>query len=98
MNYGMETQFCDLGIHPKYPFIHLFKLIGAGSFPDELLKLLWYFCHGFYVAIEAHTGFLYSHLERLGKFPYSQDFNKSSYGSTVLLHAKTGSKLSSRNI
>lgn len=26
MNYGMETQSRDLGIHPKYPFIQLFYL------------------------------------------------------------------------
>lgn len=74
--YGMETQFRNLGVHPKYPFIHLFKLIRKGPFPDELLQFLWHFCYRYYIAIEIHTGFLYSRLERLDKISYSQNFNK----------------------
>lgn len=40
MNCGMKTQFQDLGIYPKYPFIHLFRFFEVGPFPIELLRFL----------------------------------------------------------
>lgn len=85
--YGIETQFRNLGFHPKYPFLHLFKLTGQGTFPVELLQFLWYICHMYLIGIKAHTGFLYNHLDNLGKIPYSKNFNK--FMMWFLLERKT---------
>lgn len=71
----METQLRDLGIHPQYPFIHLFQLHFIGPFLTKLFRFLWYFCHNYYIAIEVHVSFLLKYLKELGMFPYSQNFN-----------------------
>lgn len=75
-NYGMQTQFKDLAIHPQYPFIKLFRLCANGLFPIELLRFLWYFCLSYYVAIEVHTIFLLKNIRELGVLPYSSNFNR----------------------
>lgn len=74
INYGMETQLRDLTIHPKYPFIHLFKLFGVGPFPTKLLRFLWYLLYGYHIAIEVYVGFLLKSLKDLGQFPQPPNF------------------------
>lgn len=70
MNYGMETQFKDMRIHPQYPLIHLFKLFEVGPFPTKLCRFLWYLLHGYYIGIEVYVGFLLKNLRDLGQFRY----------------------------
>ncbi|KAF9661199.1 hypothetical protein SADUNF_Sadunf19G0043100 [Salix dunnii] len=53
LNYDMSSLcFQSLGIHPKYPLIHLFTFKPSGLFPKELHFFLWYFCHLYHIAIE----------------------------------------------
>jgi hypothetical protein len=65
LNYNMSS-FCfqSLGIHPKYPFIHLFTFKPSGLFPKELYFFLWYFCHLYHIAIEFPTDCFLSSLLR----------------------------------
>jgi hypothetical protein len=61
LNYDMSSLcFQSLGIHPKYPFIHLFTFKHAGLFPKELYFFLWYFCHMYHIANEFPTDFFLS--------------------------------------
>jgi len=61
LNYDMNSLcFQSLGIHPKYPFIHLFTFKPAGLFPKELYFFLWYICHLYHIAIEFPTYFFLS--------------------------------------
>ncbi|KAF9661074.1 hypothetical protein SADUNF_Sadunf19G0030000 [Salix dunnii] len=65
LNYDMSSLcFQSLGIHPKYPFIHLFTFKPSGLFPKELYFFLWYFCHLYHIAIEFPTDFFLSSLLR----------------------------------
>ena len=53
LNYDMTSLcFQNLGIHPKYHFIHHFTFKPVGLFPKELYFFLWYLCHLYYIAIE----------------------------------------------
>jgi hypothetical protein len=53
LNYDMTSLcFQNLGIHPKYHFIHHFTFKHVGLFPKELYFFLWYLCHLYYIAIE----------------------------------------------
>jgi len=61
LNYDMNSLcFQSLGIHPKYPYIHLFTFKPAGLFPKELYFFLWYICHLYHIAIEFPTYFFLS--------------------------------------
>jgi len=65
LNYDMSSLcFQSLGIHPKYPFIHLFTFKPSGLFPKELYFFLWYFCHLYHIAIEFPTDYFLSSLLR----------------------------------
>jgi len=56
LNYDMSSLcFQSLGIHPKYPYIHLFTFKPSRLFPKELYFFLWYFCHLYHIAIEFPT-------------------------------------------
>jgi hypothetical protein len=64
LNYDMTSLcFQNLGIHPKYPFIHLFTFKPAGLFPKKLY-FLWYLCHLYHIAIEFLTDFFLSRFFR----------------------------------
>jgi len=65
LNYDMSSLcFQSLGIHPKYPFIHLFTFKPSRLFPKELYLFLWYFCHLYHIAIEFPTDCFLSNLLR----------------------------------
>jgi len=65
LNYDMSSLcFQSLGIHPKYPFIHLFTFKPSGLVPKELYFFLWYFCHLYYIAIEFPTDYFLSRFLR----------------------------------
>jgi hypothetical protein len=65
LNYDMSSLcFQSLGIHPKYPFIHLFTFKPSGLFPKELYFFLWYLCHLYHIVIELPTDCFLSSLLR----------------------------------
>lgn len=72
----MDLQLWDLGIHPKYSFIHFFFFHPIGPFPIELLRFLWHFNHCYYVAIKIHIGFFFKNLKKVGILPYSLIINR----------------------
>ena len=65
LNYDMTSLcFQSLGIHPKYPFIHLFIFKPAGLFPKKLYFFLLYLCHLYRIAIEFPANFSLSRFLR----------------------------------
>uniref|UniRef100_A0A1J3EQA9 Reverse transcriptase n=1 Tax=Noccaea caerulescens TaxID=107243 RepID=A0A1J3EQA9_NOCCA len=63
--YGPNCHFiAPLGIHPDYPFAHLYRIENS-NMPEEVLCFLWYLCSVYTIGITFDIGWLYQYINAL---------------------------------
>lgn len=60
--YGIHNHYIQpMGVHPDYPFAHLYR-IETANMPEEVLCFLWYLCASYTIGITFDISWLYQYI------------------------------------